>query len=458
MLKRILGGVAIALGASASASAQTPGFAPPVQGEVVHANVPAKSRGAVLGKPIILASTKPDYDALMPTAADLGTVPDARGPGAPLSAPFNVDAPCDDSCQVCGPNGRVWGSLEYLYWVTSGQPVPVLATAAEPGTAQSVAGILGVPTTRALFGGERVNNDWRNGARGTAGMWLDDAQTCGIEFDFLYLERSRTPFGVGSNGTDIITRPFFNASTMAPDTELVSFPGIVGGSINIDTTNRVIGGSVSFLNNLCCGPCSRTDLILGYRYLNVSDTVTITENLEALPGSSVPAGTQLRIRDQFKTSNNFHGGVIGFATEEARGHFFIGLRATVALGDNYQTTEINGYTTTITPGATTPTTLPGGLLAQTTNIGRYTSHNFAVMPEIGLKFGVQLTPNARLYGGYNFLYLSNVARAGDQIDLRVNTSLLPPSSGLVGFPVPSYERKATDFWMQGVTFGAELRF
>lgn len=447
-LWRILSLLAVISLLSPSVFAQRPVLGPPeTRGAVVNAG----ARGVELGKPIILASYQPEVSTIMPTPAELGSAPEG-----PSSMP-SLDGSCCEPCSVCGPPGRVWSSFEWLYWVTSGQPVPVLATAALPNTPRDVAGIPGLPTTATLFGGERVNNDWRNGFRATAGFWCDEAQTCGIELDFLFLERSRTPFGIASEGSSIITRPFFNVTTLRPDVELVSFPGILAGSLAIDATNRVIGGGVNLLKNLCCDPCSRTDLILGYRYLNVADSLTITENLYALPESNVPRGTQFRIVDQFKTSNNFHGGVIGLATEQARGPFFIGLRATVALGTNYQITTINGSTTVLVPGSL-PVTYPGGLLTQVTNIGRYTSSQFAVLPEVGIKLGVQLTPNARVYAGYNFLYLSNVVRAGDQIDPRVNTTLLPPPTAYSGLPLPTYQRQTTDFWMQGISLGAELRF
>jgi hypothetical protein len=34
---------------------------------------------------------------------------------------------------------------------------------------------------------------------------------------------------------------------------------------------------------------------------------------------------------------------------------------------------------------------------------------------------------------------------------------LPPAS-FTGVPAPTYQRRSTDFWLQGVSVGAELRF
>lgn len=471
MIKRILGGFAVALATSSTSMAQVPGFAPDsAPGTVVTADAPARAeRGARLGRPIVFASAqeiggplKPALTAsptsdIIPTKADLGATPIETPMSGIFGSTVGGGDACCDPCQVCGPNGRVWASFEWLYWVASGQSIPALATSAPVGTPLSTAGVGGQSTTTTLFGNQRVNNDWRNGFRATAGMWLDPEQTRGIELDFFFLGRSSVPFGVGSDGSQIITRPFFNASTGARDTELVSFPGIVAGTTTADPRNSVIGGGINFLQNLCCNPCGRTDLIVGYRYLNVGDNITITENLTALGGSNVPAGTTFAIRDRFGSSNNFNGALIGIAHERRFNRFYVNVRTSVALGDNYQITRIDG-STTITPPGGLPTTYPGGLLAQPTNMGTHTSNNFAVMPEVGVKLGMQVTENARVFVGYNFIYLSNVTRAGDQISTSVNTSLLPPSSGLVGSPAPIYQQRTTDFWLQGVSLGAELRF
>jgi hypothetical protein len=50
-----------------------------------------------------------------------------------------------------------------------------------------------------------------------------------------------------------------------------------------------------------------------------------------------------------------------------------------------------------------------------------------------------------LFAAYDFLYLSEVVRPGDQID-----------HNLVPSPLPIFNR--TDFWAQGVSFGLEVKF
>ena len=108
-----------------------------------------------------------------------------------------------------------------------------------------------------------------------------------------------------------------------------------------------------------------------------------------------------------------------------------------------------------------PTVAMGGLLTQPTNIGRFSRDRFAVAPEAGVKLGFQVTDWMKFTVGYTFLYLSDVARPGNQIDRTVNTSQLPTQLGggmLVGAPRPGFVFKGTDFWAQGLTLGLELRY
>src|SRR5439155_25542645 len=111
------------------------------------------------------------------------------------------------------------------------------------------------------------------------------------------------------------SRPFVNALTGLQDVELVSYPGVVAGATTSRVSNSVLGAGVNGISNLCCTPCGRLDLIYGYQYLNIADEVLIRESLTALPGSNVPAGTTYLIEDRFRTSNNFHDGLIGLSRE-----------------------------------------------------------------------------------------------------------------------------------------------
>ncbi|HXD86527.1 MAG TPA: BBP7 family outer membrane beta-barrel protein [Urbifossiella sp.] len=368
-------------------------------------------------------------------------LPVAPNPAAPPG--FNAPSPTynfEESNAGIGVPGRFWASGEWLYWATSGQSLPALATASPVGTAASLAGVLGSPNTATLFGDRRANQDFRNGYRLNAGWWLDDDRTLGVEGDFFFLQNSANAFAASSDGSQIIARPFVNALTGRPDAALVSFPGLVAGSLTARAENQVIGGGINGIGNILGGSSGRVDFLIGYRYLNVSDEVHLREDATALTGQGAFApGLQLQSSDRFATANNFHGGLIGLAAEKQCGILFFGARASVALGANVQSIDINGSTLAILPGNLRAATV-GGLLATPANIGHFTRTAFAVLPEANLRAGIQLSQQARVFAGYNFLYLSNVVRAGDQIF------------------APTSSPKTTDFWAQGFSLGLDLRF
>jgi hypothetical protein len=101
--------------------------------------------------------------------------------------------------------------------------------------------------------------------------------------------------------------------------------------------------------------------------------------------------------------------------------------------------------------------VPGGVLAVQSNIGHYRNSRFAVLPEVGVHAGYQLTPALRVFAGYTFVYLSDVVRAAEQIDLTINPNQLPPA--VPGGPAqPAFQFQHTSFWAHGIQLGMELRY
>jgi len=61
--------------------------------------------------------------------------------------------------------------------------------------------------------------------------------------------------------------------------------------------------------------------------------------------------------------------------------------------------------------------------------------------------------------GYNLLWVTNVARSGDQIDTNINPTQLPIGGGaLAGPALPAASVRGTTMWAQGLNFGALLEF
>jgi hypothetical protein len=357
---------------------------------------------------------------------------------------------------VVGDN--VWVDAEFLLWWIKSGNVPPLVTASPPAST----GALGQPGTVILFGpGSDLDNPPAPGGRFTIGWWFDEEQTFAVEGSYFFLAPRGNSFsaaGDGSPGSPVIARPFFNTATGMEDSELVAFPGVLAGRVNVDPSSRLQGYEANLLCNLCCECNYKIAVLAGFRGLDLDEGLAITENLSVVPGVPLLGGSQFVVRDDFSTHNQFYGGQVGVRGEMWSGRFYAVANAKVALGDCQQGVDISGATQITTPAGAV-TTQPGGLLALPSNSGHFFGDHFTVVPEGGLTLGYQVTDHLTLTVGYTFLYCSNVARPGDQIDRSINPLALPTGGGMgVQSGRPVFSLQETDFWAQGLSFGLELRF
>ena len=362
-------------------------------------------------------------------------------------------AACDRGC--CDPTGcdggccdfnRFYVSAEYLRWSTKGGFTPVLVTQGSLADLTSGArvGAIDLPGTAPLFGGTDLNSGGRSGARFMVGWWCGDEHAFGIEGGGFWLADKSANFTATSTGVPILTRPFFDTFTGLQQAELVAAPGILAGTINVRARNSLWGAEANLRSNLWCGPHWNVDLIGGYRYIGMDDSLAINESLQAI---QVPV--TIGVNDTFTTQNRFNGGQIGLDAEWKRNRWSVDFKTKVALGDVSERVNIIG--TTVTNGVAAP----GGLLAQPTNMGAHSRNRFAWSPELGVNLGYQVTDHVRAFVGYDFLYLSDVVRAGDQVDFRVDSRQLLHTGG---GPNPAFIFHGTDFWAQGVSLGLEFKY
>lgn len=380
---------------------------------------------------------------------------------------------CESCCEcLCGPPGNCWVRTEVLGWWTKGQDVPPLVTTGPDNTNP---GILGEPGTEILFGDDTINDKWRIGGRISAGTWLDECHIWGVEGDYFALDDADQNFFASGHDYPFLSRPFIdvtNGLPGVPAVEAVNNDDLCG-QITVLTSSGFQGAGVDLRRNLCCktsccdtghnpnnwndwsAHCCRLDAIGGYRFYRLDDNVYFREQLESIAQSGpVAFGTTYDIFDRFQSRNEFQGGEIGLIGTVYRGRWSVEALAKVALGNTHSKVRINGSTTTTVPGQA-PNTLPGGLLALPSNIGNYTRDDFSAIPQLSVKLGYQCSCHVRLLIGYDFLYWSNVARAADQIDLRVDTNQLPPGSP---GDFPQFRFADSDFWAQGVSGGVEVRW
>jgi hypothetical protein len=351
-----------------------------------------------------------------------------------------------------------WVSGEYLLWfVKSGGAAFPLAATAPAGT----------PGARVLFGDESLSGrDPYSGLRVRAGTYLDDL---GFGFDaggFL-LEQKGTTFNLASDTASgpVIARPFLNTATNTESVNLLSAPNTVTGGINIAARTQLWGAEANLTRRVALGPVEM--LYVGFRYLTLEEDLSIDDRSTLVPGGLgffnglpiVVGDTRLK-NDFFRTQNDFYGGQVGMKAAYRAGRFDVILRSAVGFGVNVEKVAVRGSATLI-PATGPVTTVPGGLLALASNSRDESRSEFAVVPEVDLSFGYQVAPWARLFVGYNFLYVSSVARAGEQMERNVNPIGLPISPNFdpsVAASNPRPVTKSTDFWTQGVNFGVGVSF
>jgi hypothetical protein len=351
-------------------------------------------------------------------------------------------------------------SAEYLSWWIRDSRLPPLVTTSPAGTPRASAGVIGADNTTIVFGGNDLDNEERSGGRLTFGLWLNCERTIGLESTTFFLAERTVGFTGTSSGLPILARPFFDptiGANGAENAELVAFPGVLAGTIRVDSTSRLWGTELNVRANAWRGCYWHLDYLAGFRYMGLDENLSVTENLNVLSGAS--AGSRINVVDAFSTHNNFYGGQLGLDLEWQRGRWSVDLLGKVALGDTHEVVRINGNTQFIT--STMSVVQPGGLLALPTNIGRFSRERFGVLPEAGIKLGYQINPHWRAFVGYSFLYLNDVARTGQQIDRVVNPTQLPSILGpgmLRGPARPAFTNTGSDFWAQGVSVGLEWKY
>jgi len=349
----------------------------------------------------------------------------------------------------CGIPRGSWANVDYLAWWSRGASLPALVTTGTQG------GAMDDPTVKVLFGDNRVDNGIRSGGRLNIGTWFNDAQTFGIGATFIDLQNMASNFNIVSDGSPIVARPFFSTATQAPDSFVVAQAGVDAGGVRVRTTNSFIAADTYFRRALAFGPRRRFDLIAGWQFLELDDSIGISDRAVSTdPSSPIPLGTTLVGFDGFRAANKFNGGVIGLETERRGGIWSLTTSSKVGLGNMHQTVIINGYSSTTVPGET-PSYFAGSLLALPSNIGRYDRNVFTAIPQFSANLGMQVTPRMRLTFGYSLIYIGHVAQAARQIDTVVDPSQI--GGGPVG-SAPTFSWQQNSFWLQGMNLGLNFRY
>jgi hypothetical protein len=369
--------------------------------------------------------------------------------------------PASATCLPCCAPFCLWVDLraDLLYWYTSGTSLPALVTTSPQGTARDIAGVLGETGTAILFGDNSVNDGGSPGFRAIGDFWFDPSRTYGVQIGYTFLDQQVASFSASSDGDPILARPFLNAVTGLQDANLLAYPDVATGSIDIELKSQLHSANALFRMREFSEPCRFIDLLAGYRFAKLQDTLSINEQMISTDTQSeIVPGTTMAVLDNFDADNTFNGIEIGFTKQRSLLHGLLDFRATVALGNTHSVVTIGGSTTTTVPDDPTPVVSPAGMLALGSNSGQFEHDYFSSISELGVRYQHHLCCGWEASIGYTLIYWSDVVRAGEQIDPELNPTEFPPVGAVEGPAHPTFDFHTTGLLAQGLNLGLEKRF
>jgi hypothetical protein len=424
MRKGLLSSVATALVGAGSALAQNPYYLP--------TDGPAGAMPTLLSAEPIQAPAVPPPPPPTLSGGSTGLVP-------------GVD--CLPAAVPAQP--RFYGDISYmLTWVKNGTNPGPLAIGAP-----STAALFG-PATTTLIGGQDTEFNGQSGARVNVGMWLGCENKFGVEAGGFILQQGSLSAAATTNGgaaNPVLARPFFNADLVppGPDAIIIGGPGVAGAIVERDTT-RLWGAEANAVLNWRDECRRRTDLLAGFSYTDLRETLGVTSTTDTTAAGIGPFTTTLD--DAVNTRNQFYAGQVGARTTWTYGAFTLAMTGKIALGVNHETVDRFGNTTFSFPGAA-PINMPNAFLTQASNAGHLNNNQFAVGLPSQILLGYQVTEHLNAFLGYDFVYISSVARPGDQVDLVMQTN---PTTGAIVRPVGGIH--TTDFWANSLLAGMSFKY
>lgn len=353
-------------------------------------------------------------------------------------------------------NSRTWMEAGTLLWFSGNRNAPALvARNPNVGGLPNIAG-----DTQVLAGGDQaIGDEMMVGYRAGFGMWLDDSKELGVggrAFGLFNRGNSQT---YAFDGVQSIGIPFFDTSFGIPNSYVVGIDagqiGTLDGSITIADKLQFFGSELYLRRSLIRSGNNRIDLVGGYLYSHLQDSLTVSSTFtDFLTNNLRLDGTVETRTDRFSGTNEFHGGNIGTLSEFSRGKWNLQAGTKFGLGNMHQTVRASGTRTVVIPNpVNTTTTTQQGLFAQTSNSGNQARNSFAFIPQIDLTMGYALRRNMRAEVGYSFLYFSDVAMAGNQIDTNLD------QANFANNPVAPSRRFVTDSYMiHGLNLGLNWSF
>jgi hypothetical protein len=417
--------------------------------------------------------------------------------GSGLGGGYGGGAGAD--CGFTAP--KCWFGGDYMLSFVTPQPIsfPLLTT-----SSPNQLGVLGSPTTIQLITDEDIRYSAISGMRLNGGFFGDADRRFGFDMTALYTERAEyrrnyssvTP-GLDSRNIPLLARPFIDASTGAQSSLVLTNTDIGTGSAIFTTRTESWGIDPAALWNVFrstpgSGKAVSVDFLAGYKFFQVRESLSMESFVNLNRARIVPvfqpgpfgvpvqvgvriiptpvdvggvvtgAPATVAIADRFQVTNRFNGGFIGLRGEARYGMWTVGTTAKFGFGHMHQMLQIQGNTSFVNRQTGQSGAAYGGLYANATNIGKFDNDEFAIVPDISVNVGLNLTRQLSAYVGYTVIYVNRVARPGDHLNPVIDPTIVPfsptygdPSTA----PASTFQLfNQNEFWLHGVNFGFRLQF
>lgn len=395
-------------------------------------------------------------------AASAQPVPPPVLPPDALPPVGGVDLGVDPGRLGGGPGPYCWWlSAEYLLGYTTSTDLPPLVT----GGPVASGGALGLPGTRVLFGG-RQDFDGVSGIQAGGGVWLDPCRAYGLEWSGFYLPRQESRGTFTAAPGELLARPFFDTALNRENSRLIAAPGFFTGRVEAVYASEFWGAEIGGLLRVVETPTFVLEQLYQFRFYTLDESVRTDDTSTALGGGVVafnglafPAPATVSVTDYYSVTNHWYGGSAGLRLIWTPGRWEVRATGRLGVGTSQQTLTVAGGTELTTP-AGTASTGPGFYSSAVTR-GRVTENRLSFAPDVQVRVGYRVTDWLMVTAGYQYLYISEVARAGDQIDRRLDPGRIPSSQnfGAAAPPVPARPLiNSTDFNFHAFTAGLMLTF
>jgi hypothetical protein len=176
-----------------------------------------------------------------------------------------------------------------------------------------------------------------------------------------------------------------------------------------------------------------------------------------VPSNPAPLGDAIGYFDRFGVHNQYYVPQVGVSAEVRYRRCFLQATGKLGLGLLHEEGKTAGGTTLRLADGTV-NSVGGGVLVP--GAGAVEGDRLAVLSELALTAGYEVASWCRLSVGYDFLFASQVVRAG-RLLAGVNSTQVPQ--------LPSYDPalsgthlmpplRSDSFWAQGLAAGLEFRY